>query len=66
MATKIIKPGTDTYRTTCLECGAVFTYERGDVHHNFAHYSDNVACPHCGTSCRHFGVATRVATSHTS
>lgn len=55
MAKRIISDGTDTYRATCDECGCVFTYERGDVHHNYMHSADHVSCPQCGHGCRHLG-----------
>jgi len=54
---KIISKGTDTYKATCNECGAVFTYERGDVLQNYVRGGEWVSCPHCGYGHRHFGVA---------
>lgn len=54
---KIIKPGTDIYRATCTECGAVFTYEREDVHHNYVRGGEHVSCPNCGHGHRHFGAS---------
>lgn len=52
---KIVKPGTDVYRATCTECGAVFTYEREDVCRS--HVGDYVTCPNCGHNNRHFGAS---------
>jgi hypothetical protein len=52
---KIITPGTTTYRVHCGNCACEFTYERGDVHHNYVRGGEWVACPTCGRSCAHFG-----------
>ena len=57
MATKIINPGTDRYKMTCTECGCRFSYERSDVRRNFRSDSEDVLCPHCEHSCRHFGAS---------
>lgn len=54
---QIVKPGTDTYRCTCHECAAVFTYEREDVHHNYVRGGEWVSCPGCGHDHRHFGAS---------
>lgn len=54
---KIIQEGITQYKATCSECGARFTYEREDVHHNYIHGGDYVSCPSCGQSCRHFGAS---------
>ena len=53
---KIISSGTNHYRATCHECGAVFTYQREDVRTNYARGGEEVSCPHCGHGHRHFGV----------
>ena len=55
MATKIITPGTDTYRATCTECGCCFSYERSDVHHNYVKGGEWVSCPQCGHGHYHRG-----------
>ena len=55
MATKIITPGTDTYRATCTECGCCFSYERSDVHTNYVRGGDWVGCPQCGHQHMHLG-----------
>ena len=56
MTTKIITPGTDTYRATCSECGCKFTYQSGDVHTNYVTVvREVVGCPHCGYQVSHFG-----------
>lgn len=52
---EIIKPGKAKYHGHCGECGAEFTYERSDVHHNFVHGGEHVSCPICGHNVRHFG-----------
>jgi len=52
---KIISPGTDTYRATCQECSAVFTYQREDVRTNYVRGGEEVSCPHCGHSHKHYG-----------
>jgi DNA-directed RNA polymerase subunit RPC12/RpoP len=57
MATKILSPGTDRYSATCHECGCRFTYERSDVHRNYAQGGERVSCPHCGHSMHHFGAS---------
>lgn len=54
---KIIQEGITKYKGTCSECGAVFTYEREDVHHNYVYGGDHVSCPSCGHSCRHLGAS---------
>lgn len=51
---EIIEKGQDKYNARCGECGAKFTYEREDVHHNHPG-GDVVSCPHCGRSVRHSG-----------
>lgn len=53
---KIISQGTDAYKATCNECGAVFTYERGDTQQNYVRGGEWVSCPHCGYAHRHHGV----------
>ncbi len=55
MATKIISPGTDTYRATCSECGARFSYEREDVHTNYVRGGEWVGCPQCHHPHMHLG-----------
>ena len=57
MTKKIITPGTDTYRTTCHECGCQFTYERSDVWTNYVRGGDGVSCPSCGHFMHHFGTS---------
>lgn len=52
---KIINKGTDVYKATCIECGTIFTYGREDVHHNYIKGGEEVSCPHCGNSVKHFG-----------
>jgi len=52
---EILQPGTKKFRMTCSDCGAVFTYERSDVHQNYVHGGDWVSCPSCGRGNRHFG-----------
>jgi DNA-directed RNA polymerase subunit RPC12/RpoP len=54
---KIVRGGTDTYKATCHECGAVFTYQREDVHHNYIKGGEWVHCPHCGHGIMHFGAS---------
>lgn len=53
---KIISGGTNHYKATCQECGAIFTYQREDVHTNYVRGGEWVSCPHCGHGHRHFGV----------
>ena len=60
MTTKIITAGTDTYRATCAECGCRFTYEREDVHHNYARGGDWVGCPGCHHQVMHVGAPAQV------
>lgn len=57
MTTKIIRPGTDTYRATCTECGCQFTYQREDVVHSYLYVGDRVCCPQCGNAMYHFGAS---------
>jgi hypothetical protein len=54
---KIIRQGVQRYHANCSECGATFSYEREDVHHNYARGGDYVSCPCCGHSCSHFGAS---------
>jgi hypothetical protein len=55
MTTKIITPGTDVYRANCSECGACFTYDRSDVHHNYLRGGEWVSCPQCAHPHMHLG-----------
>ncbi len=57
MAKKIINPGTDVYRATCSECGAVFSYQRDDVQRNYVRGGEWVTCPQCGHAHMHFGAS---------
>jgi hypothetical protein len=53
MAKKIIKSGSTTHRSTCDECGAVFTYEREDVCINYVRGGEWVSCPSCCNQILH-------------
>jgi predicted Zn finger-like uncharacterized protein len=57
---KIITKGTDTYKATCHECGAVFTYEREDVRHDDKLGGEWVSCPHCGHSHNHTSIIRKI------
>ena len=57
MAKEILKQGATKYHGHCGECGAEFTYEREDVHNNYVRGGEEVGCPCCGKSVRHFGEA---------
>jgi DNA-directed RNA polymerase subunit RPC12/RpoP len=57
MAIKIIKEGVDKFRATCGNCGTTFSYEMEDVHTNYLKGGEQVSCPHCGHSHRHYGVS---------
>ncbi|MDE1834541.1 MAG: hypothetical protein KGH64_04340 [Candidatus Micrarchaeota archaeon] len=52
---KIITKGITTYRVTCDECNAIFTYEREDIRPNYIKGGEWVSCPSCGHSVRHLG-----------
>ena len=54
---RIVHEGSKSYRAHCSECGAVFTYEREDVHRDYVHGGERVSCPCCGTGLRHFGAS---------
>jgi len=54
---EIIRDGASKYRATCHECGAVFTYQREDVRHNYVKGGEWVGCPSCGHDCHHFGAS---------
>lgn len=52
---QIVREGAKRFKGHCGECGCRFTYEREDVHRNYAVGHDQVSCPGCGHSVYHFG-----------
>jgi hypothetical protein len=55
MAKKILKEGQTKFKTTCEECGTLFSYELEDVRGRGCNRT--VSCPSCGASCIHVGAA---------
>lgn len=43
---KIVNKGHDQFKTSCKNCGCIFTYELIDI-------GFGVTCPHCGYQCEH-------------